>query len=281
MATPAASRELWLVGAGRMGSALLGGWIKSGLVSQAAPARVIEPAPPMSLAALEAGGLVVKVAPPFSPDETEKLMVLAVKPQTLDAALAGLRPLVGKGTALLSIVAGRTIASIAKGLGASAPTPAVIRSMPNTPAAIGEGITAAFASETADSALRALAGALLAAVGEVVWLDREDLLDAVTAVSGSGPAYVFNLVEALADAGAAIGLTRADAERLARSTIIGSAALLNSSTESPAALRQAVTSPGGTTEAALKILLGEKGLSSLMLRAVEAALARAKELGKG
>jgi pyrroline-5-carboxylate reductase len=152
--------------------------------------------------------------------------------------------------------------------------------MPNTPAAIGEGITAAFAGEGVDDALKAQANALLAAVGEVVWLDSENLLDAVTAISGSGPAYVFHLVEALSAAGVAIGLPKEAAERLARSTIIGSAALLRASSETPGELRKAVTSPGGTTEAALKILMGKRGLSPLMRSAVEAALARAKELGK-
>jgi len=280
MAVPDATRELWLVGAGRMGSALLNGWIRAGLVGPSSPVRVIEPTPPQSVLSAVRQGAATVAEPPFSSNDADKLIVLAIKPQTLDAVLAELRPIADARTAVLSIVAGRTIASIAKGLGAGGSGLPIIRTMPNTPAAIGQGITAAFASVGVDGSLKAAANALLEAIGEVVWLDREDLLDAVTAVSGSGPAYVFYLVEALAEAGVAAGLPRADADRLARSTVIGSAALLKSSPETPAALRQAVTSPGGTTEAALKILMGEQGLSPLMRRAVAAALAHAKELGK-
>jgi pyrroline-5-carboxylate reductase len=152
--------------------------------------------------------------------------------------------------------------------------------MPNTPAAIGKGISTVYAGEGVSAELHAIAERLLAAVGAVVWVDAEALIDAGTAISGSGPAYFFLLVEALADAGTSIGLPRAAAEKLARETLIGSGALLASSAESPAALRQAVTSPKGTTEAALKVLMAQAGLSDLMRRAAEAALVRAKELGK-
>lgn len=261
-----------------MGSALLEGWIKAGLVTKSSPAEVIEPAPPESLRKRINEGLV-KLAAASSIDASRaKLVVLAVKPQILDAALKELKPLAELGAAFLSIAAGKTIASIGSALGG---TPPIIRSMPNLPASVGAGVTAAVAGVGVNDELKLQATHVLLAVGEVVWLDDEGLLDAVTAISGSGPAYVFNLVEALASAGAAIGLPKEAAEHLARATIIGAAALLKASEDSPAALRQAVTSPGGTTEAALKVLMGEAGLTPLMRKAAEAALARAKELGKG
>ncbi len=263
-----------------MGSALLEGWIKAGLVSKSSPAQVVEPNPPKSLRKRINEG-VVRLASAASIDASRPLLVvLAVKPQMLDGVLGALRPLAASGAAFLSIAAGKTIASIGAALSAAAPPP-IIRSMPNSPASVGAGVSAAVAGAGVDQALKAQADALLGAVGEVVWLDDEDLLDAVTAISGSGPAYVFNLVEALSDAGASIGLPRAAAEQLARETIVGAAALLKASDEAPGALREAVTSPGGTTEAALKVLMGEKGLTPLMRRAAEAARQRAKELGKG
>jgi pyrroline-5-carboxylate reductase len=273
-------RELWLVGAGRMGSALLDGWIKAGLVTKANPVRIIEPNPSAPIRARMDEGLALAADPPFVAGASPRLLVLAVKPQMLDAVLSEIRPLAEGDAAVLSIIAGRTIASIRDKLRPSGALP-VVRTMPNTPAAIGAGITAAFAGAGVDAPLKRQAEQLLSAVGEVVWVETEDLLDAVTAVSGSGPAYVFHLVEALAAAGAAIGLSETTAAKLARATITGSAALLSASPESPAVLRKAVTSPGGTTEAALKILMGEDGLSPLMRQTVEAALARAKELGKG
>ncbi|MFZ1992303.1 MAG: pyrroline-5-carboxylate reductase [Alphaproteobacteria bacterium] len=276
--SPVARRELVLVGAGRMGSALLEGWIKAGLVSKSSPAEVVEPSPPESLRKRINEGLAKLVAASTIDALRPKLVVLAVKPQVLDAALRELKPLTESGAAFLSIAAGKTIASISSALGDA---PVVIRSMPNLPASVGAGVTAVVAGPGVDAALKAQADALLGAVGKVVWLDDEGLIDAVTAISGSGPAYVFNLVEALAAAGLAIGLPKEAAESLARETIIGAAALLKTSADSPAALRQAVTSPGGTTEAALKVLMGEAGLTPLMRKAAEAALKRAKELGKG
>ena len=272
-----ARRELVLVGAGRMGSALLEGWIKAGLVTTATPAEIVEPAPPELLRKRITERVATLVPSGRIDPARPKFVVLAVKPQILDAALQELRPLAGAGTAFLSIAAGKTIASIAGVLGGMPP---IIRAMPNLPASVGAGITAAVAGPGVDDTLKAQAEALLGAVGKVVWLEDEGLIDAVTAISGSGPAYVFNLVEALAAAGLAIGLPKEAADALARETIIGAAALLNVGSESPGALRQAVTSPGGTTEAALKVLMGEGGLSPLMRKAAEAALARAKELGK-
>jgi pyrroline-5-carboxylate reductase len=281
MAAQGAAAELMLVGAGRMGFALLEGWIDAGLVTKSAPALVAEPSPPEALRTRIKAGFARLVAAPFGESAGPPLVVLAVKPQVLDGALVELRPLAAAGAAFISIVAGKTIASIAGGLArGGAPAP-IIRAMPNLPASVGAGITAAVAGAGVDAALKARADVLLAAVGEVVWLDDEGLIDAVTAVSGSGPAYVFHLVEALAAAGAAVGLPAHVAQRLARATVTGSAALLEASTETPAALRQAVTSPGGTTEAALKVLMGERGLSPLLRAAVAAALARAQDLGKG
>ncbi|HXZ68116.1 MAG TPA: pyrroline-5-carboxylate reductase [Alphaproteobacteria bacterium] len=277
----AARRELVLVGAGRMGSALLDGWIKAGLVTKSSPAEVIEPAPPESLRRRTSEGLAKLVSAANVDTARTKLVVLAVKPQVLDAALEVLKPLAESGAAFLSIAAGKTIASIASPLRGARGAPIIIRSMPNLPASVGAGVTAAVAGPGVDAALKAQADALLGAVGKVVWLDDESLLDAVTAISGSGPAYVFHLVEALAAAGLAIGLPKEAADSLARETIIGAAALLKASADSPAGLRQAVTSPGGTTEAALKVLMGEGGLTPLMRKAAEAALRRAKELGKG
>lgn len=273
-----APQELWLVGAGRMGLALLEGWVKAGLVSAAAPARIVEPNPSPALRALVAQKAARMAAPPFAAS-APPLIVLAVKPQMLPFALPALVPLAGKGAAVISIVAGRMIAYIREGLGAP-PGLAVVRAMPNTPAAIGKGITTVFAGADVNAELRAMAERLLAAAGAVVWVEREELIDAGTAISGSGPAYFFLLVEALADAGVAIGLPRPTAEKLARETLVGSGALLAASAEAPSALREAVTSPGGTTRAALDVLMAADGLSPLMRRAVDAALGRAKELGK-
>lgn len=278
MNAAAPSRELWLAGAGRMGFALLEGWIKAGLVSPRAPAHVIEPLPHEALSARIKSGYVSIVSPPLHADGKPKLIVLAVKPQTSEAAVKALRPLAGE-SAIVSIVAGKTIAWIGATLNESNSLP-IIRAMPNLPASVGAGVTAAVKGPGIDEALKQQADALLRAVGDVVWIDDETLIDAVTAVSGSGPAYVFNLVEALAEGGVAAGLPRAAAEKLARETIIGAAALLKSGTETPAELRKAVTSPGGTTEAALKVLMAENGLAPLMRDAVAAALARARELGK-
>ena len=271
-------QELWLVGAGRMGLALLEGWVKAGIVSAAAPARIVEPNPSDALQGLVTQKAVRLAAPPFSAS-APPLVVLAVKPQMLPAALPTLRPLVAKGASVVSIIAGRTVDYIREGLGAPAGL-AIVRAMPNTPAAIGKGISTMFAGADVNDGLRALAERLLAAAGAVVWVEREELIDAGTAISGSGPAYFFLLVEALANAGTGLGLSRATAEKLARETLIGSGALLAASAETPAALRDAVTSPGGTTRAALDVLMAADGLSPLMRRAVEAAFARAKELGK-
>jgi pyrroline-5-carboxylate reductase len=202
--------------------------------------------------------------------------VLAVKPQIIGAVLAQLEPAIGPETLVISIAAGIGLQRLTTGLN----TQRVIRTMPNTPAQIGKGITGAVAANGVTTADRAIAMALLQAAGPAVWLDAESQIDAVTAVSGSGPAYVFHLVEALAAAGKRQGLAPEIAMQLARQTVIGSAALLEADPAPAAQLRQNVTSPNGTTAAALAVLMGDDGLTSLIDRAVEAARQRSEELGR-
>src|SRR5215212_8198482 len=238
--------SLVLVGAGKMGGAMLEGWLAVGLDPSAV--AVIEPAPSPELEALSRSrGIRLN---PESPGPAE-IVVLAVKPQTLPAAAPTIAPLVGPDTLLVSIVAGKTIADLrARIPGARA----IVRAMPNLPASVRRGATAAAASPQVSDAQRAAAQALLAAVGTVEWVDDEALIDAVTAVSGSGPAYVFHMVECLARAGAAAGLPGDLAARLARATVTGSGALLAASPLPASTLRENVTSPGGTTAAALDVL---------------------------
>jgi pyrroline-5-carboxylate reductase len=260
--------RILLAGCGKMGSALLDGWLERGTPSS--DIVVIEPAAPV---AASDGLRVVKgandVPAGFKPD----VVVLAVKPQQMDAALP---PLATHSQAVfLSIAAGRTLASFARSLGEDA---AVVRAMPNTPAAIGRGITVAVSNAKTTAAQREACGGLLAAVGTVEWVEDEALMDAVTAVSGSGPAYVFLLAETLAEAGVAAGLPQALAERLARATVAGAGELLQRSREPASTLRENVTSPGGTTFAALQVLRGADGMPNLMARAVAAATARSREL---
>ncbi len=264
------SGQLLLVGAGKMGSALLEGWLKLGL--DARKAAVFEPLPSPQIAALPARGL--RLNPPAAALSDVAAMVLAVKPQGAAAVLAPLVPIVGPSTVVISIMAGRTLAFLA---GALSGAGALVRAMPNTPAAIGRGITVAV-SRGASAAQRELADRLLAATGAVEWIDDEALMDAVTAVSGSGPAYVFLLAEVLAKAGAAAGLPPHLAARLARETVAGSGELLHQSPLEAAVLRENVTSPGGTTAAALDVLMGGDGLGPLMQRAVAAATARSRQL---
>jgi pyrroline-5-carboxylate reductase len=253
-----------------MGGAMLEGWLAVGLDPSAV--AVIEPAPSPEIEALSrARGIRLN---PENPRPSE-IVVLAVKPQTLPAAAEAVAPLVGPDTLLVSILAGKTIADLrARIPGARA----IVRAMPNLPASVRRGATAAAASPDVSDAQRAAAQALLAAVGTVEWLDDEALIDAVTALSGSGPAYVFHLVECLAEAGAAAGLPPDVAGRLARAMVIGSGELLAQSELSAAELRQNVTSPGGTTAAALAVLTAKPGLSGLMRDTVAAAKRRAEEL---
>lgn len=261
-----------LVGAGKMGGALLEGWLRLGL----APAQiaVIEPKPSPEIAALANRG--IRLNPEPHAVTGVAAIVIAVKPQTAAEALPIIAPMIGRPTVTVSIMAGRTLQSLATALPGAG---AIVRAMPNLPASIGRGMAVAVAWH-ADDAQRALADRLLAATGQVAWVDDETLLDAVTAVSGSGPAYVFLLAEALADAGAAAGLPHALATQLARETVIGAGALLDDSPLDAAALRAAVTSPGGTTAAALDVLMGADGLARLLTKAVAAAAARSRKLAE-
>ena len=260
-----------LAGAGKMGGALLSGWLAQGL--DAKSVVVIEPHHSGDSRALAAKG--VRLNP--SPKDTGQVaaLVVALKPQAFREAGPGLKPFAGPATLVVSIMAGTTIAGIADVCGGN-----VVRAMPNTPAAIGRGITVAVAANNVGAAQRTVADGLLRATGSVEWVDDEGLMDAVTAVSGSGPAYVFLLAEELARAGVEAGLPVDLATKLARETVAGSGELLHRSDLSSATLRQNVTSPGGTTAAALAVLMGADGMQSLMIRAVAAATRRSKELAK-
>jgi pyrroline-5-carboxylate reductase len=260
-----------LAGAGKMGGAMLTGWLAGGLD----PRRVAVTDPHLSpeITALAAKGIALN--PDVATAGPIDTLVVAVKPQMFREAGAKLKPFVASNTSVVSIMAGTTIASLQEVCGG-----AVVRAMPNTPAAIGRGITVAVAAKDVSPAQRAVADALLRATGSVEWVEDEGLMDAVTAVSGSGPAYVFLLAEELARAGIEAGLPEALATRLARETVAGSGELLHRSELDASKLRQNVTSPGGTTAAALGVLMGEPGLRALMIRAIAAATQRSKELAK-
>ena len=258
-----------LAGAGKMGGAMLTGWLAGGL--DARRVVVIEPMPSPEINALAAKGIRLN---PKNGGAVETL-VIAVKPQSFREAGAILKSHVAASTLVVSIMAGTPIKSLQEVCGG-----AVVRAMPNTPAAIGRGITVAVAASNVSAAQRITADALLRATGSVEWVDDESLMDAVTAVSGSGPAYIFLLAEELARAGVAAGLPEALATRLARETVAGSGELLHRSDLPSSTLRQNVTSPGGTTAAALEVLMGKDGMQQLMTRAIAAATARSKELAK-
>lgn len=264
-----ARNGLVLLGCGKMGSAMLQGWLAGGLPS--ASVWVLEPHPSDWLIDT---GVHLNQTLPAAP----AIVLIAVKPQMMAAALPGLAALGDGQTLFLSIAAGTTIAHYQRVLGARTP---IIRAMPNTPAAVGRGISAIVGNAFASAADMFLAEALLSAVGQVVRLDGEHQMDAVTAVSGSGPAYVFHLIEALAAAGEAEGLPATLAMQLARATVTGSGELANLAPESAAQLRINVTSPAGTTAAALAVLMDpDTGLSPLLRRAVKAAADRGRELGQ-
>lgn len=265
-------QRLVLVGCGKMGGALLDGWLKLGLEPTALV--VLDPNLPHEREAqLAALGAAIEPDVPAPAD----VVLIAVKPQVMDVVLPALKGWVGPRTAVISIAAGKTIWTFEKAFGHHT---SIIRTIPNTPAAVGRGMTVGVANKAATPEHRALAAGLLSAIGAFDWLEDESLMDAVTAVSGSGPAYVFHLVEALAAAGVAQGLPPVLAAKIARVTIEGSGELLRQSPLDPATLRQHVTSPGGTTAAALKFLMDDKtGFPPLLKAAVEAATQRGKELG--
>jgi pyrroline-5-carboxylate reductase len=265
------SGTILLVGAGKMGSAMLEGWLTLGLDPK--NAAVLEPQPARELIALAARGL--RLNPAASAIGEASAIVIAVKPQIASEVMPALASYMGAGTVVVSIMAGQTLGFLEQALSQRA---ALVRAMPNTPAAIGRGITVAVPNGRVSGRQRELVHALLAATGAVEWIADEGLMDAVTAVSGSGPAYVFLLVEALARAGAAAGLPADLAATLARATVAGSGELLQRSALDPASLRQNVTSPGGTTAAALEVLAGPDGLDELMTRAVAAATERSRRL---
>ena len=260
-----------LAGAGKMGGAMLTGWLAQGL--DAKRVVVIEPQPSAEINALAAKG--IRLNPSAGDAGAVDTLVVAVKPESFREAGGALKQFVGSSTLVVSIMAGTTIAALEEVCGGM-----VVRAMPNTPAAIGRGITVAVAAKNVSAAQRTTADALLRATGSVEWVDDESLMDAVTAVSGSGPAYVFLLAEELARAGVEAGLPAELATKLARETVAGSGELLHRSELASATLRQNVTSPGGTTAAALEVLMGEGGMQQLMIRAVAAATKRSLELAK-
>jgi len=261
-----------LIGAGKMGTALARGWLDGGL----APSNLVLVDPHPGEAARELAddyGLTVNAEPVgLQPN----VLVIAVKPQVVDPVLEALRPVVGPRTLVLSIAAGIGLERLAKGLG----TDRIVRTMPNTPAQVGKGMSGAVAGPGVGPNEKQTVDLLLRAAGEVAWFENESDLDAVTAVSGSGPAYVFHLVEAMAEAGRRQGLSEAVAMQLARQTVIGAAALMEADPTSAARLRENVTSPNGTTAAALAVLMGKPGLTDLVDRAVDAARKRSEELGR-
>jgi pyrroline-5-carboxylate reductase len=264
-----------LVGFGNMGQALVNGWLERGRSAQSI--RIVDPEPKaLEKAARQgiAGGASLgAMDTAFRP----AVILLAVKPVQLANALEECARFVGGDALFVSIAAGKPIGALAAVLGGGA---AVVRAMPNTPAAVGRGMTVLVANEHVSAAQRACAEELMAAVGAVEWVADEALMDPVTAVSGSGPAYVFLLIESLAAAGVAAGLDRALAMRLATATVAGAGAYAELAGEEAAELRRRVTSPGGTTEAALAVLMGDDGLRSLLERAVGAATARSRELSR-
>jgi pyrroline-5-carboxylate reductase len=263
--------RLVLIGAGKMGGAMAQGWLDAGL--PAPSLTILEPNPSSEIASLAADRGVALNPRIASPPQ---MLVLAVKPQSLDQVAPQISQLAGEPTLLLSIIAGKTIANLTARLPQAR---AVVRAMPNTPAAIGRGVTAAFANAHVNAEQRRWCERLLGAVGAFFWLDDESAIDAATAISGSGPAYIFALTEALAAAAERLGLPAEMSMSLARGTVEGAAELMRrESATSPAMLRRNVTSPGGTTAAALAVLEDPKGLNDLMARATAAARARAAEM---
>ncbi len=269
-----AGAPLLLVGGGKMGEALLQGWLGQGLA--AAEAQVVETDEGRRQHLARAHGVQSVPSPQALPEHFRpRTVVVAIKPQMMDAALPAFPDLAAADTLVLSIAAGKPIALFETFFGRDRP---IVRAMTNTPAAVGRGTTALCANRAAGPSARETAATLMRAVGEVHWLEDEEAMHAVTALSGGGPAYVFLLIEALAAAGERAGLPAELAMRLARSTVIGSGELARLSPEPVEQLRRNVTSPRGTTEAALRVLMAEDGLAPLMTRAIAAAAARSREL---
>ena len=259
-----------LFGAGNMGGAMLRGWLALGLPADRV--AIVDPAPGESIAALAGQGVIFDPAP-GSVDAS--VLLLAVKPQMFAGVVRQMRAHLGQRTLLVSVLAGTTMAQLESACPDGQP---VLRVMPNTPAAIGQGMSVLFANGHVSDEQKRGAEALMAAIGDTAWIEDEALMDAVTAVSGSGPAYVFHLAECLAAAGVAAGLPADLADQLARQTVAGAGALIAESGTDPAQLRRNVTSPNGTTAAALAVLMAENGLGPLLVEAVDAAKRRSEEL---
>ena len=267
-----AKERIVLVGFGNMGQALVHGWLAKGR-----PAQCIEVVDAAAAARTAAEQLGVAARDDLAAVRVPEVVVLAVKPHQLADVLPECSRFARAGAVMLSIAAGKTIADIGAAVG---PGRAVVRAMPNTPAAIGRGMTALVANAATDERQRQLCAELLAAVGAVAWLDEERHMDAVTAISGSGPAYVFLLVECLEQAAVALGLEAALANQLAIATVAGAGAYAAEAREPPAELRRRVTSPHGTTQAALEVLMAEPGMRELFIRATAAAARRSRELAR-
>jgi pyrroline-5-carboxylate reductase len=266
------TRPLLLIGCGKMGGAMLTGWLESGIAGGGVV--VLDPMGAASFADRDGVAVYAGVAD-LSGDLDPQVVVFAVKPQQMGDAVPFAARYVGEGTVFMSVAAGTTIEFFEEHLGAEA---AIVRAMPNTPAAIGQGITVACPNGNASVAQLNICMALLGAIGEALSVDDESLIDPVTAVSGSGPAYVFLLIECLAEAGVEAGLPRDLADRLALVTIAGAGQLALHGEDAPAQLRKNVTSPGGTTQAALDVLMADDGLQQVMTRAVAAATRRGRDL---
>ena len=267
------SETVLLVGCGNMGRAMLEGWLAA---KPSLAAFVVEPAEALRARAAALGATAVEAAADLPDGLSPDLVILAVKPQIMPSVLPDYAGFAG--ATFVSIAAGTTVATLRGGLGKSA---AVIRCMPNTPAAIGAGMMVCWATENVSEAARALTADLLAASGEVAWIEDEALMDAVTAVSGSGPAYIFHFIEALTAAAVKAGLPEDLSQTLAMQTVMGAGRLAAESDTPPGALREQVTSPGGTTAAGLSVLRDTGALEALLIETVEAARARGEELGKG
>jgi pyrroline-5-carboxylate reductase len=267
-----AKQQILLIGFGNMGQALARGWLAKGRA--AATIQVVDPVPGARAVAEQLG--VSAHARLGGSSARADVVVLAVKPNQFAAVLPACADLAAAGAVFLSIAAGKTLGALTSGLGRAA----VVRAMPNTPAAIGKGITALVANPAASAEQRALCTELMTAVGAVVWIDDERQMDAVTAVSGSGPAYVFLLIESLEQAARELGLAAPLARQLALATVAGAGAYAAAADAEPAELRRRVTSPNGTTQAALDVLMADPGMRELLVRAVRAAAERAQDLSR-
>ena len=263
-----------LVGCGKMGGAMLAGWLDQGIEPSAVVA--VEPSDTLAAELRSCHGITVASGAVDIPGGfVPSTVIFAVKPQMMDDAVPDYAGFVESGALVLSIAAGKAIGYFEDHFCASS---AVVRTMPNTPAAVGRGITALVANSHVSSEQKAAAESLLTAVGETVWLDDEAMMDAVTAVSGGGPAYVFLLIESMTNAGVAAGLPLDVSARLAHATVTGAGELARQADEPPSQLRQNVTSPGGTTLEALNVLMAEDGMQDLFDRAIAAATRRSREL---